>query len=116
METSEYRELRVRLEEELAAVRRQLADHGAAEDGDGVEVAVDEGFADSGHATAERSQVLAMVEGLLEHRGEIVAALERMDEGRYGRCERCGAEIAYERLDARPTARLCLPCKQAVGA
>lgn len=113
MDTNGYAELRVRLEEDLTAVRRQLVDHGAAEDGEGVEVAVDEGFADSGHATAERAQVLAMVEGLMEHRRDIVDALARMDEGRYGRCEGCGQEIAYERLEARPTARLCLRCKQA---
>lgn len=101
------------LEAEKTSVERQLADHGAAT-GD-VEVDVDEGFADSAHATAERSQALALIDQLQEHRREIDSALARIDEGIYGKCENCGQEIPYERLEARPTAKLCVTCKQAAG-
>ena len=41
---------------------------------------------------------------------EIEAALERVKEGRYGRCERCGAAIGRLRLRAIPEARCCLSC------
>ena len=41
---------------------------------------------------------------------EIEAALERVREGRYGRCERCGAAIGRLRLRAVPEARCCLAC------
>jgi DnaK suppressor protein len=43
---------------------------------------------------------------------EIDRALGRIDEGTYGTCERCGATIAEERLEAVPYATLCLACKQ----
>jgi DnaK suppressor protein len=38
---------------------------------------------------------------------DVERALERLDEGRYGTCETCGAEIDGPRLEADPTARLC---------
>jgi RNA polymerase-binding transcription factor DksA len=44
-----------------------------------------------------------------EARG-IRAALRRMDEGTYGTCANCGAEIAPARLAALPTATLCINC------
>ena len=37
-------------------------------------------------------------------------ALARIDDGTYGICMRCGAEIAPARLDARPEAALCVHC------
>lgn len=37
-------------------------------------------------------------------------ALTRIDNGTYGECVRCGAEIASKRLDARPEAALCFEC------
>jgi DnaK suppressor protein len=42
---------------------------------------------------------------------KIDEAIERIDSGDYGYCEVCGVEIGIERLDARPTAELCIDCK-----
>jgi len=70
----------------------------------------DEGFADSGQVTAERGEVDALVGSLRETLLEIDAALEKLDAGTYGRCESCGDEIAPARLEAKPTARLCITC------
>ena len=39
-------------------------------------------------------------------------ALERLDGGGYGWCERCGNPIPVERLAAFPSATLCVTCKQ----
>jgi RNA polymerase-binding transcription factor len=43
---------------------------------------------------------------------EIDAALERIKDGSYGTCERCGKEIAMRRLRAVPWARYCLICAE----
>jgi len=43
---------------------------------------------------------------------EIDAALERIDAGTYGLCERCGTPIDPDRLAALPWARLCLEDKR----
>lgn len=42
---------------------------------------------------------------------KINEALERIDEDEYGFCESCGVEIGIRRLEARPTATLCIDCK-----
>lgn len=40
------------------------------------------------------------------------AALQRIDRGDFGICERCGIDIAWKRLEAVPEARLCLDCQR----
>ncbi|MEM7643009.1 MAG: TraR/DksA family transcriptional regulator [Pseudomonadota bacterium] len=40
----------------------------------------------------------------------IDAALQRIEDGTYGVCVRCGADILSERLEAVPTAALCRHC------
>lgn len=42
---------------------------------------------------------------------KIDEALELLDAGDYGFCESCGTEIGVRRLEARPTATLCIDCK-----
>jgi RNA polymerase-binding transcription factor DksA len=39
---------------------------------------------------------------------EVEAAQERLRQGTYGRCEECGEAIPVARLQAYPSARLCL--------
>jgi len=42
---------------------------------------------------------------------KIDEALERMNAATYGICERCGGDIPYKRLKARPVTTLCIECK-----
>lgn len=42
---------------------------------------------------------------------KIDEALQRLEEGEYGYCDSCGVEIGLKRLEARPTATLCIDCK-----
>ena len=43
---------------------------------------------------------------------EVEAAIRRLDQGRYGKCTRCGEAIAPARLEALPWASQCLRCQQ----
>ncbi len=74
------------------------------------ELDFDEGFADSGQVTAERGEVDAIAGSLMENLAEIEAALAKLEDGSYGRCENCGNEIASPRLEAMPSARFCITC------
>ena len=58
----------------------------------------------------ERAQVAALLAQARAHLTEVTGALQRLDAGGYGRCERCGSAITPERLRARPTARTCIHC------
>ncbi|MDF1762649.1 MAG: RNA polymerase-binding protein DksA [Oleibacter sp.] len=42
---------------------------------------------------------------------KISKTLDLIDKGDYGFCEACGVEIGIRRLEARPTADLCIDCK-----
>ena len=42
---------------------------------------------------------------------KIDESLKEIESGRYGFCESCGIEIGIRRLEARPTASLCIDCK-----
>lgn len=44
---------------------------------------------------------------------EIDEALRRIQEKRYGVCERCGLKISLARLEAIPHTQLCIKCAQA---
>ena len=47
---------------------------------------------------------------------DIRSALDRIEEGSYGLCERCEEAIPAKRLDALPWARLCVTCQSAAEA
>jgi DnaK suppressor protein len=51
-----------------------------------------------------------------EQRHAIDHALQTIDEGSYGTCERCGQPIDPARLEAKPWAVFCLPCQEIVDA
>ncbi len=102
--------LRDQLRAERTRVEGQLQQlgHGGGDDLD-----FDENFADSGQVTAERGEVEALAGQLRETLSDIEAALEKFDAGTYGQCEVCGKEIPAARLEAVPTARLCITCASA---
>ena len=41
---------------------------------------------------------------------QVEAAIERIEDGRYGQCEECGTKIPKPRLEAIPYAALCVHC------
>lgn len=43
---------------------------------------------------------------------KIEKTLDLIDKDEYGWCEACGVEIGIRRLEARPTAELCIDCKE----
>ena len=58
----------------------------------------------------ERQYVAALIGQAREHLAQIDAAVARLAEGGYGRCERCGQPIGAARLAARPVATTCMSC------
>jgi len=47
---------------------------------------------------------------------DVVSALQKVDEGSFGTCERCGEAISDKRLEALPFARYCIECQRTVEA
>ena len=64
---------------------------------------------------AEREMASSMVTRTRDRVRQIDAALARLADGSYGRCGRCGEPVPQARLQARPTAELCVPCAAEVS-
>ena len=109
-----YDAIEVRLREEREQVVHQLSELGASESGDlRDDVDFGEGFADAAAATAERTEVLGLVESLKRSLDEIDQALARISDGTYGTCANCGKDIGEARLEFRPSSIHCVDCKAA---
>jgi RNA polymerase-binding transcription factor DksA len=104
--------LRTDLERHREGLRREIAAQGADPDSAELAVEFERGFADGAHSTAERAQRMALAHELRESLLDVERALQKMDAGAYGSCERCGEPVSPERLEALPWARLCITCKQ----
>jgi RNA polymerase-binding transcription factor DksA len=58
----------------------------------------------------ERAQTAALLAQARGYLDDLDRAIARLGAGSYAVCERCGGEIAWERLAARPAARCCIGC------
>jgi len=70
-------------------------------------------MADQGSATFAREMDMTLDENVRIALAEVVSALGRIENGVYGICECCAQPILIERLEAMPTASMCIHCKAA---
>ncbi|HET8616292.1 MAG TPA: TraR/DksA C4-type zinc finger protein [Actinomycetales bacterium] len=96
--------------QQIVSLQRQLAGMIEASRGDNAD---DEHDPEGSTIAFERQQLASLLERLEHSRGDALHALAELEAGRYGICERCGGQIAPERLEARPEARLCIDCARA---
>ena len=115
----ELTEIKKRLLEEREELQRQAADieessfGGAQSELSGDLASFDEEFADAGTATFEREKDLSLSNNIRDLTEKIDHALELIEQGTYGLCERCGKQIEKARIKALPYATLCIKDKQA---
>ena len=68
--------------------------------------------ADAGSKTFEREQEMSIANNRRDLLVQMERAMERLDKGTYGHCESCSQPIMKARLQAFPSATLCVKCKQ----
>jgi DnaK suppressor protein len=69
-----------------------------------------------GSSTAfDRQHVAALIRQARDQLAGIARAGQRLDDGSYGTCERCGQPVGPARLAARPAAATCIGCAAAGG-
>ncbi len=99
---------RASTEARLAALRR---DFDAIVSSSASAAGADDEHDPEGSSTAfDRQHVASLIGQAADRLAGIARAEARLDEGSYGRCERCGRPIAAERLAARPAATTCIAC------
>src|SRR5262245_12214446 len=72
--------------------------------------------ADLGTDAYAEELTLGLLENEQQLAQEVLDALDRIEQGAYGRCENCGKEIFRERLQALPYSRYCLECASRLQA
>ena len=118
MPKKEADDLRERLLTERAELESQLATleentFAASQSEMTGEVAFDDETADAGTATFERERDLSIENNIRDLLAKIDRALQRMDAGTYGICDRCGKPIEKARVKALPYVDLCIKDAQA---
>ena len=98
----------------VMAVIEHREHNGSLEDdiGELVSSSADNHLADTASETYDREFDEGLGEDAGRHLAEIDAALGRIANGTYGRCEVCGREIDEERLEAVPWTTLCIDDKR----
>ncbi|HZC28103.1 MAG TPA: TraR/DksA family transcriptional regulator [Gaiellaceae bacterium] len=85
---------------------------GSITDETGEDAVYDNHLADTATVTYDRELDYTLEENAEHMLAEIDAALQRIEDGSFGRCTNCGNEIAPARLEARPWATLCIDCQR----
>lgn len=114
-------------EEKLQQLRRKLERRKAEIEGDVSymanemrEIGVDQDdengslgnhIAEDGANVAEAERIVTVTEDLQDILRLVNSALERMDGGEYGVCQRCGKMIGAARLEAFPYVAYCIECQ-----
>jgi DnaK suppressor protein len=100
------------LRTQLRELTNQVSDDRAAAiesaDGDAKDVV------DKSQQDVNQELALQLGERASKMIAEIDQALQRIDEGTYGKCERCGKEIDERRLEAVPTASYDAACQEII--
>ena len=69
-------------------------------------------LADLGTDTFDQEMSASLLTNSRQLQTEVAAALDRMENGTFGKCEQCGCDISEGRLEALPYTRYCVDCAQ----
>jgi RNA polymerase-binding protein DksA len=115
-DTDRFREMLLEERERVMRALEYLHEEnpGSIEDETGEETSFDNHLGDTATVTFDREVDYSLEENSEAVLKAIDGALRRIEAGTYGQCQRCGRQIATERLDALPYAELCIDCKREV--
>lgn len=106
--------IRARLEHERASLQGDIEALAAENQAQQDDYGVGNHVADDATEVFTRERNLALRSNAQDLLAQVDAALQRLDEGTYGICARCGQEIAPDRLEALPYAIYCITCQSQV--
>lgn len=114
LDVEKYEEILVEERNHLRTELKRIEDKAAGRDrlhSDQAGQDFDEPGGDAATETVERAQSMAVGASLREQLEEVLAALEKIENGTYGICDACGKPITKKRLSVLPWATLCKECR-----
>lgn len=119
MNKKQLQHLETRLRDERARVMKELGYYdesfnNSLQSSDGDLSSYSFHMADQGTDTMEREKQFLFASQEGRYLWHVNQALRRLygEPDNFGKCHQCAQEIAFERLDALPHARLCITCKE----
>jgi len=103
------------LRAQQAEVRERLAELSRPPER-GSQVAFGKRIGDGTSEAVSRLTEVGVFETLTDSESHLARALEKIDEGTYGTCDSCAAQIPAGRLRAVPHSALCVECARAGAA
>lgn len=100
---------RVRVSEEIDGIAESVSESLREATG---ENPFDQHLADTATPTLARELDLTVEDNAKSLLAMIDRALEKLDQGTYGTCDKCGRPIGEGRLEIAPWAALCVDCKR----
>jgi len=109
--------IKEKLEQEKTAIEKQLAtfatkDPHLKDDWDSRFPKFDGNIEEAADEVEEYSSRLPVEYSLEIRLRDINLALEKLAQGKYGKCEKCGKDIEEKRLEVHPAARFCMKCQE----
>jgi len=105
-EIKKFKEELIRLKEELLSLVQKTTEnekeYPSSEVGDTIDLAAD---------SSARELLFELNDSEKKRLEDIDRALQKIEQSRFGICEKCGNEIDKKRLKAVPYARFCIKCK-----
>lgn len=116
MNDKQMASMRAALEERKSEIEREVDSMDAEIRSIGEEQGEEKGglgnhFAEDGSNVMEAERLSTINLDLRDILNQVNSALERMDDGTFGTCQRCGKPIGEERLEAFPYVRFCIGCQ-----
>lgn len=109
MTPQELQELKERLEKEAGEIEAQLsAEKKTPEYGSDTEGMM---FDEEADEAEELGKQLGVHQVYKDRLADIENALDRINKGTYGKCEKCGQDISLEVLRVSPESKFCKDCK-----
>ena len=105
--------LKVILVRERVALREEVGDLTVVSRDPAATIGFGKRVGEGTSQAVERIERVGQAGALSAKYADVVRALTKFQEGTYGICDRCGAMIPDERLEARPASVLCIRCSGA---
>ncbi len=109
LKIKELKQLKLKIEESIDQIKNNQT---LAEEGMKISTEEQSDQVDAASADYANAQILRMRNREIFYSKKLQSALKKFDSEEYGLCEDCGEEIKFARLNARPTAELCINCKE----
>jgi DnaK suppressor protein len=114
----ELKKIEAQLQQQRDEAERELSDleQQVRESGETLESAegADNHPGDDSDRLAEQERLLTIRSELSARKDDIDLAIQKVAEGGFGQCERCGDDIPTGRLEVLPFARYCVECQEIV--